>query len=160
MAQPPKLYKYTATYQNKETSELYNNVEWMYLSQEEHDNLVFSYINTGEYGLAGFIDEDETAVVDEVLQKATDSEASAYGDGFAEGTLMAALDKTMDEWAGVAFKLESFDTTDTIKVFICGLCGKHDDFTEAATIGANMYLSVVKEGQHNLWHICKVCANG
>lgn len=160
-----KLYRYTSTHQNKETNEVIKDSDWIYLDQTDYDSLVFEYINTGVYGRASsFFDEEEYALVGEDLVLATESEEDAYNFGVSEGKIFAIAEERMENWNGSAFRLDRSEDSEGsgfigIKVFVCGLCGKHDEFTEAATLGANMYLSILKEGQHNLWHICKVCAN-
>lgn len=158
-----RLYRYRSTHQEKLTHEVINDVDWLYLEQSEYDRMVFDYINTGVYGLAGFMDEDY-ALVGEELELTTEQEREAYEAGMSEGEFLAVAKNRMQEWNGTAFRLDNLGGSEeplkTTKVFACGICGEHAEFTEAAKLGPGMYLSILKEDSHVLWHVCKVCANG
>ena len=158
-----RLYRYRSTHQEKLTHEAIHDVDWIYLDQTEYDRMVFDYINTGTYGLAGFMDDDY-ALVKEELDLVTKDEQEAYEAGIQEGEFIATAKNKMEEWNGTAFRLDKLDDSEnpftTTKVFSCGICGTHAEFTEVAMLGPEMYLSILKEDSHVMWHVCKDCANG
>lgn len=157
------LYRYRSTHQEKLTHAVITDVDWLYLEQAEYDRMVFDYINTGVYGLAGFMDDDY-ALVGEELELTSEQEREAYEAGISEGEFIAIAKNRMEEWNGTAFRLDSLGNLETplktTKVFSCGICKVHADFTEAAKLGPGMYLSILKEDSHILWHVCRDCANG